>query len=158
MKVESDPLSADRLLSNQRELICRAKLCLNVCLHVHMGSPCLMWYGAHPWGIFKHAWDPPEHLMCDLRGIRQSHANTELAWAVSNLIANRNQYGSLFETKTSAAKCIYNNMVAMKYAGAEYVFILDEKSPVWVLSVVSWLHRQWMGANVGWSAEKTNFV
>lgn len=65
--------------------------------------------------------------MCDLRGIRQSHANTELAWAVSNLIANRNQYGSLFETKTSAAKCIYNNMVAMKYAGAEYVFILDEK-------------------------------
>lgn len=67
--------------------------------------------------------------MCDLRGIRQSHANTELAWAVSNLIANRNQYGSLFETKTSAAKCIYNNMVAMKYAGAEYVFILDEKVP-----------------------------
>lgn len=58
------------------------------------------------WGIFKHAWDPLEHLMCDLRGIRQSHANTELAWAVSNLIANRNQYGSLFETKTSAAKCI----------------------------------------------------
>lgn len=43
----------------------------------------------------------------------------------------------------------------MKYAGAEYVFILDEKSPVWVLSVVSWL--QWMGANVGWSAEKEHF-